>query len=122
MTGAAVIVVIVKAWLWIGAGVAVLFLFIGIDRVDEDARGAYMFRPLVVPGVLLLWPLVLWRWWVLETGRDEWAKRHDPPRVSHRLASVLMALAIAAVVALGLLARQTWPVDFVPERLEEAGQ
>lgn len=122
MTGAAVIVVVVKAWLWIGAGVAVLFLFIGIDRVDEDARGAYIFRPLVVPGVLLLWPLVLWRWWILETGRDNWTKRHDPPRVSHRAASLLMAAAIAAAVTLGLLARQTWPVDFEPVRLEEAGQ
>ena len=46
-------------WLYVGAGVAVVFLLFGIDRVSEDARGAYLFRPLLVPGILLLWPLVL---------------------------------------------------------------
>ena len=24
--------------------------------------GAYAFRPLLLPGLALLWPLVLWRW------------------------------------------------------------
>ena len=48
-----------------GAGVAIGFLFIGLDRIDPAARGAYAFRPLLVPGLVLLWPLVLWRWWVM---------------------------------------------------------
>ena len=39
----------VKIWGTIGAIVAVLFLFVGIDRIDEDAQGAYVFRPLLVP-------------------------------------------------------------------------
>ena len=50
----------------IGAGVAALFLLFGVDRVAPGARGAYLFRPLVAPGVILLWPLVLWRWRALE--------------------------------------------------------
>ena len=50
----------------IGAGVAALFLLFGVDRVEPSARGSYLFRPLVAPGVILLWPLVLWRWLALE--------------------------------------------------------
>ncbi|MDU8943756.1 hypothetical protein [Ovoidimarina sediminis] len=61
MSGAALLVGIAEWWLILGAVVAAVFLLFGIDRVDEDARGAYAFRPLLVPGVLLIWPLVLWR-------------------------------------------------------------
>lgn len=50
----------------IGAGVAALFLLFGVDRIEPGARGSYLFRPLVAPGIILLWPLVLWRWLVLE--------------------------------------------------------
>ena len=53
-------------YLMVGAGVAALFLVFGIDRVEPSARGSYPFRPLLVPGICLLWPLVLYRWYILE--------------------------------------------------------
>jgi hypothetical protein len=49
----------------LGMAVAVAFLLLGLDRIDPAARGAYAFRPLLLPGLVLLWPLVLWRWWAL---------------------------------------------------------
>ena len=70
MITAALILDAVMLWGVVGALVALVFLTIGIDRIDADARGAYAFRLLIIPGVMLLWPLVLWRWWILETGRD----------------------------------------------------
>lgn len=121
MTIAAIILMLVQIYLWIGAAVAAAFLLVGIDRIDEDARGAYAFRPLMVPGVLLIWPLVLWRWYVLETGRDTWAARHDPPRNAHRLAALLVALGTAAVLWAGMTAKQDWPADFVPVQLDAGG-
>lgn len=56
---------------WVGAGAvtAAAFLMVGLDRVDPAARQAYAFRPLVAPGIVLLWPLVLWRWIALERRR-----------------------------------------------------
>jgi hypothetical protein len=60
------IVAAVEVYGWIGAAVAAAFLLVGIDRIDESARGSYMFRPLIAPGVVVLWPLVLWRWLALE--------------------------------------------------------
>jgi hypothetical protein len=52
-----------------GAAVAVAFLLVGIDRIDAAARGSYAVRPILVPGLILLWPLVLWRWIALERAR-----------------------------------------------------
>jgi hypothetical protein len=49
----------------IGIVVGVAFLFLGIDRVDPAARGSYAFRPLLLPGLVLLWPFVAARWFVL---------------------------------------------------------
>ncbi len=45
-----------------GLGVALAFLLVGLDRIDPVARGAYGFRPLLLPGLVLLWPWVVVRW------------------------------------------------------------
>lgn len=46
----------------LGAAVACLFLLFGIERIDAGARHAFAFRPLLIPGVIVLWPLVLVLW------------------------------------------------------------
>lgn len=114
---AADILELASLWVMAGAVVAAVFLTIGIDRIDEDSRGSYVFRPLIAPGVILLWPLVLWRWWVLESGRDNWAKRHAPPRRVHGKAAILMAVLIPLIFVSALLVRQHWPEDVVPVRM-----
>ncbi|RFB77974.1 hypothetical protein [Methylovirgula sp. 4M-Z18] len=52
-------------WGLIGLTVAIAFLALGFDKIDEAAHGAYAVRPLLVPGLVLLWPLVIWRWTAL---------------------------------------------------------
>ena len=54
-----------------GVIVAVAFLAFGIDRIDSAATGAYAFRPLLLPGLIILWPLVVWRWAVLAKNQGE---------------------------------------------------
>lgn len=66
MQTAALLIEIGRWYLIAGGVVAALFLVIGIDRVEPSARGSYAFRPLLVPGICLIWPLVLYRWFVLE--------------------------------------------------------
>ncbi len=117
MNTAEALVGFVRIWFMIGGVVAAFFLVIGIDRIDEDARGAYVFRPLIVPGILLIWPLVLWRWWVLETGRDNPDARFHPVRSAHGVAAFSMAIIITVTVIIGLSNRQEWPADFEPVRL-----
>lgn len=70
MTTASVIVTIAQAYGIVGLVVAAAFLAVGIDRVEPAARGAYAFRPLLVPGLALLWPLVLWRWRTIARSGD----------------------------------------------------
>ncbi len=67
---AAFIVQAVTVYAAIGAMVAVVFLLWGIDRIDPGARGGYAFRPLLFPGLVLLWPFVLLRWLALERARS----------------------------------------------------
>ena len=46
----------------VGLAVAVSFLVFGLDRADTSAHGSFAFRALLVPGLVLLWPLVIARW------------------------------------------------------------
>ena len=95
----------------IGASVVAVFLTIGIDRTDENARGAYGFRPLLIPAILLIWPLVLWRWWQIETRAAGWAGRYHPIRKGHQIAAVLLAVGIVPALWLGLSQRLIWPAE-----------
>ncbi|WP_029064665.1 hypothetical protein [Labrenzia sp. DG1229] len=60
-----------RYYLMAGGIVAALFLVIGIDRVEPSAHGSYAFRPLLIPGICLIWPLVLYRWFVLEKHGED---------------------------------------------------
>ena len=60
-----------QIYAYAGTGVAAAFLLFGIDRVEPSARGVFLFRPIVAPGVVLLWPLVVWRWIALERQRGD---------------------------------------------------
>ena len=52
-----------------GLAVALVFLVWGIDRIDPSAHDAHAFRPLLIPGIVLLWPIVVVRWTMLERRR-----------------------------------------------------
>ncbi len=66
MSTAGVLVALVGAYGAVGLVIGVAFLLFAIDRMDPAAVGAYAFRPLLLPGLVLLWPLVLRRWLVFE--------------------------------------------------------
>ena len=59
---AEIVVTAATAYAMVGLAVGVAFLLFGLDRVEAGARGAYGFRPLLLPGLALLWPWVLLRW------------------------------------------------------------
>jgi hypothetical protein len=106
----------VQGYAALGLVVALAFLAVGLARVDPGARGAYGFRPLLLPGLVLLWPLVLWRWAVLARGAP-------PLRIGRRYAAthrvvwgtlaVLLPLLLLGALAL----RQGGPLESAPIRL-----
>jgi hypothetical protein len=78
--------------------VALAFILAGIDRHDPAARGAYAFRPLLLPGLTLLWPVVLARWILGPAAPSSAAQcrhRRDHRRVWLAL-SVILPLMLAA--------------------------
>ena len=99
---------------------AAAFLAVGIDRIDENSRGTYTFRPLLIPGILLIWPLVLWRWAVLEMGRDKWPLRHAPPRRVHGKVWLVLGVVIPLILVVGLSLKQPWPADYAPHKIGES--
>jgi hypothetical protein len=66
---ARIIIQILEYYGYIGLAVAAAFLLFGIERVDEGARRSYAFRPLLIPGCVVLWPLVICRWVAAERQR-----------------------------------------------------
>lgn len=64
-------------WLAIGLLVGVPFVLFGLGRVDPDAKGSWTFRPVILPGVAALWPIVL-VWWIRGAS---WAEDQGAPVV-----------------------------------------
>ncbi len=114
MDVSALIITALGLWGYLGLAVAIAFLVIGIDRVDPNARGAYFFRPLLIPGIVVLWPLVVWRWYRLEQGIDPWPLRYRAPVRAHGVVAVVLALLLPAIFLGSLALRQTWPENVEP--------
>lgn len=107
-------------WGYLGLIVAMAFLVIGVDRIDENARGAYTFRPLLLPGLVLLWPMVAWRWYQLERGIDPWRARYQAPVRAHGVVAVLLLVVLPGILFGALALRQTWPEGREPVQIQPA--
>ncbi|MBC7773525.1 MAG: hypothetical protein H7210_13600 [Pyrinomonadaceae bacterium] len=63
MTIAEVILLIGASYAAAGCVFAVIFVRYGIHHVDPAARSApFMFRALVFPGLVAMWPVMLRKW------------------------------------------------------------
>jgi hypothetical protein len=57
------VLVLVLAYVAAGVVFAAAFLSRGMTRIDPAARGSgWSFRVLILPGVVLLWPLLAIKW------------------------------------------------------------
>jgi hypothetical protein len=63
MSPAELFVTALGAYLAFGLALAAPFVAFGVGRIDPAARqGTRGFRLIIVPGTVLLWPLLLVRW------------------------------------------------------------
>ena len=63
MTFASALVQAVTLYLAAGLVPALAFVVVGAGQIDPAAAGGSVaFRLAVLPGALLLWPLVTWKW------------------------------------------------------------
>lgn len=118
MTPAIVIVGLGQAWLLAGAGVGVAFLLLGLDRIDPAARGAYGFRPLLLPGLVLLWPLALWRWLAPSPAKEPSLRRRH--KRAHAAIWAGLAILLPLTLTTALMLRRHEPPAPASLRLEPA--
>lgn len=99
------LILVCTYYLYAGAVVAAVFLLFGLGRLDENAQGAWVFRPLLIPGVLLIWPLVMWRWRVVQRGEQK-LDRHRMPRIRQEHAQLAFVVIIPLIIVLAFVVRQ----------------
>ncbi len=98
---------------YIAMGIAWLLPFhrFALPMIDESARGAsWGFKILVSPGVVALWPVILWKWNTARRGGNPHGRPDAPVaahtiRTSQSLLIKLIAIAIPLLVAAAMLTR-----------------
>jgi hypothetical protein len=58
-------ILLTTALVYVVSGVVFSFFFVyrGIEKIDEDVPGSsWGFRIIIIPGCVLLWPLLLSKW------------------------------------------------------------
>ena len=104
------------AYLSVGLAVAISFLALGLTGAHPAARGGWAFRPLLIPGLTLLWPYVLVRW---RRGPVE------PPivngqrrqRAAHARIWLILAFIPPLILLGGMALRQGGPLEAPAQRL-----
>ena len=80
---AAVFLILLAAYLVCGLLVAVPFVFIGVNKIDPHAtHGSWGFRLLIMPGTMILWPMLLRRWLRGVRSPPEECNAHRKPLAS----------------------------------------
>jgi hypothetical protein len=98
------------AYAFVGLFVAVAFLLLGLDRFDPSAHGRFAFRPLLVPGLALLWPYVLLRWRRGSRAATVTASQHRQ-RAAHARVWFALAAILPLILLGGFVLRQGGPLE-----------
>ncbi len=57
------VLMVVAVYLILGLIFTIVFFLYGIDKVDKDAKGSgWIFKLLILPGMMVFWPLFLNKW------------------------------------------------------------
>jgi len=57
------ILTIILIYLLFGLLFAIPFVIKGVGKIDEGAKDSTIgFRIIIIPGVIVFWPFLLWKW------------------------------------------------------------
>jgi len=77
MLAVKIILMIVFVYLALGVLFVISFLIKGITKVDEGAYGSTIgFKIIIIPGVIVFWPVLLKKWMKNLNHRDTKAQRN----------------------------------------------
>ncbi len=97
----------------VGLLVGMAFIMIGLDRLHPAAHGHWAFRPLLLPGLALLWPYILLRWRRGAAEPQAVAGQRSQRRRHTRVWFAIAALPPLILLA-GMALRQTGLADAPP--------
>ena len=64
-----IVLIIVLIYLLLGIVFVIPFLMKGLTKVDEGAHGGTIgFKIIIIPGVIVFWPVLLRKWRKIKTG------------------------------------------------------
>jgi hypothetical protein len=82
---AAPLLTVAGIYLLCGLVIAIPFVLVGVGRIDPHAaHGSWGFRLLIIPGTMLLWPLLAKRWL---TGMHEPPEEKNPHRCAAQVST-----------------------------------
>jgi len=113
---------LLRLYAYAGLAVAAVLVLWGAGRAEPNARGAWAFRILLIPGAALLWPLVAWRLAARLRGAEPGAEAHRPPRRVQDAAALLLALFIPLALGTAAAIRQDGPLHAAPVQLAPPAQ
>lgn len=72
-----IILILVSIYLLLGVLFVIPFLIKGLTKVDEDAHGGTIaFKIIIIPGVIVFWPLLLSKWMKNRNHEDTQSRRN----------------------------------------------
>jgi len=76
------VILLLEIYLGLGLLFAIFFVSKGVGNIDPTAKaGTVGFRILIIPGVMVFWPLLAKRWW---QGATEPPKEKNQHRILAR--------------------------------------
>lgn len=115
-----IVLIVLAAYAAAGVLFAVAFHAAGARRVDAGVAGAgFLFRLLITPGVIALWPVLARRWRMAAAGRGGPAPVDRPLsaegiRAFHRRLVLILLVVVPLAAAVGLAFRPARPQQVEP--------
>jgi hypothetical protein len=68
------LMILIAVYAGLGLCFGLSFVRRGVGRIDPQAeKGSWGFRWMILPGVVVLWPLLGWRWWRRQPPPTAWS-------------------------------------------------
>jgi hypothetical protein len=112
------LITILAVDVYIGISVAVIFLVFGIDQIDPAAKNSYGFRILIFPGLVLFWPLVIWRWWILLKSHSQISSPVSEHIKIHTYTWIFLLMFIPTILGITLYYRYVSDIAYLNSRME----
>lgn len=110
-----ILLIVAAIYLIAGLLFAIPFVISGVNKMDEGAHGSSIgFRIIIIPGVIVFWPVLLKKWMRHGRQKDDAPKYSfaiKPLRKKHLLAWQTLALLLPLLIIAAVVVRPSFPKE-----------